>query len=71
LVTDAHAHVQRLVSIVKMATVLEKYPTKEQLSVVPFLWAKDSMKTIHTKKYIPPPDYDPELKVLIVELEFF
>jgi hypothetical protein len=32
-------HVQRLVSVVNMATVLE-CPTKEQRSVVRFLWAK-------------------------------
>jgi hypothetical protein len=36
----ADAHVQRLVSVVKMATVLEEYTTEEQLSVVRFLWAK-------------------------------
>jgi hypothetical protein len=29
LVTDAHAYVQRLVSIVKMATVFKKYTTEE------------------------------------------
>jgi hypothetical protein len=34
---EAHAHVQRLVSVVKMATVLEKYTTEEQRSVVCFL----------------------------------
>jgi hypothetical protein len=39
-VADAHAHVQRLVSVVKMATVLEKYTTEEQRSIVCFLWAK-------------------------------
>jgi hypothetical protein len=35
-----HAHVQRLVSVVKMATILEKCTTKKQHSVVHFLWAK-------------------------------
>jgi transposase len=35
-----HAHVQRLVSAVKMATVLEEYTTEDQRSVVRFLWAK-------------------------------
>jgi hypothetical protein len=35
-----HAHVQRLVSVVKMTTKLEDYTTEEQLSVVHFLWAK-------------------------------
>jgi hypothetical protein len=34
LVADAHAHVQRLVSVVKMATVLEECATEEQCSVV-------------------------------------
>jgi hypothetical protein len=27
---DSHAHIQRLVSVVKMATVLEEYITEEQ-----------------------------------------
>jgi hypothetical protein len=31
---DAHAHVQRLVSVVKMATVLEVCNTEEQRSFV-------------------------------------
>jgi hypothetical protein len=44
-----HAHVQRLVSIVKMATVLEECTIEEQHSVVRFLWeigldAKDIYK---------------------------
>jgi hypothetical protein len=34
LVADAYAHARRLVSVVKMATVLEEYTTKEQCSVV-------------------------------------
>jgi hypothetical protein len=33
-VTDVHAHFQRLVAVVKMATALEEYTTKEQRSVV-------------------------------------
>jgi hypothetical protein len=33
---DPHAHVQRLVLVVKMATVLEGYTTEEQRSVVRF-----------------------------------
>jgi hypothetical protein len=37
-VADAHAHVQRLVSVFKMATVREEYPTEEQRSVVRFFW---------------------------------
>jgi hypothetical protein len=39
-VADAHVHVQRLVSLVKMATLLEEYTTEEQRSVVRFLSAK-------------------------------
>jgi hypothetical protein len=39
-VADVHVHVQRLVSVVKMATVLEECKTEVQLSVVPILWAK-------------------------------
>jgi hypothetical protein len=35
-VADVHARVQRLVSIVKMATVLEDCTTEEQRSVVCF-----------------------------------
>jgi transposase len=35
-----HAHVQRLVSVVKVATVLGEYTTEVQRSVVRFLWAK-------------------------------
>jgi hypothetical protein len=33
-VVDAHVHVQRLVSVIKMATVLEEYTTKEHRSVL-------------------------------------
>jgi hypothetical protein len=39
-VTDANAHVQKLVSVVKMAAVLEGCTTEERLTVVRFLWAK-------------------------------
>jgi hypothetical protein len=39
-VAGAHAHVQRLVSVVNMATVLEECTTEEQCFVVRFLWAK-------------------------------
>jgi hypothetical protein len=35
-VADAHAHVQRSVSVVKMATVLEDSTTEEQRSVMRF-----------------------------------
>jgi hypothetical protein len=37
-VVDAHAYVQRLVSVGKMATVLEEYSTEEQRSVVFFFF---------------------------------
>jgi hypothetical protein len=39
----AHAHVQRLVSVVKMATVLEECTTQEQSSIVRFCRHKDSV----------------------------
>jgi hypothetical protein len=46
-----HAHVQRLVSVVKMATVLEEYNTEEQCSVMSvFFGQKDSMQRIFIKK---------------------
>jgi hypothetical protein len=40
---DAHAHSRRLVSIVKMATVLEECTTEDKRSVVRFLLAKGLM----------------------------
>jgi hypothetical protein len=40
-----HAHVQRLVSVVKTATVLEECATEDEHCVVLFLWAKG----LHTK----------------------
>jgi hypothetical protein len=47
-VADAYAHVQRLVSVVKLAIVIEECATEEQRSVVSFLWAKGlSAKDIH------------------------
>jgi hypothetical protein len=46
-----HAHVQRLVSVAKMATVLE-YPTEELRSVVRFLCAKGlSAREIHKEMF--------------------
>jgi hypothetical protein len=48
---DTHAHVQRLVTVVKMATMLEEYITKEQRTVVLFFSArKDSVQRIFIKK---------------------
>jgi hypothetical protein len=49
-VADEHAHVQRLVSLVKMATVLEEYTTEEERSVVLFCGQKDSIQRIFIKK---------------------
>jgi hypothetical protein len=48
----ADAHVQRLVSVVKMATVLEEYTTEKQRSVV-FCEQKDSIQRIFIKKMFP------------------
>jgi hypothetical protein len=47
-----HAHVQRLVSVVKMATVFEECIIKEQCSAVRFFLGgqKDSMYKIFIKK---------------------
>jgi hypothetical protein len=39
-VAEAQIHVQKLVSVVKMATVLGEYITEEQSSLVRILWAK-------------------------------
>jgi hypothetical protein len=47
-----HANVQRLVSVAKMVTVLEKNTTEEQNSVVRFLWAKGlDAKDIHKEMF--------------------
>jgi hypothetical protein len=47
-----YAHVQRLVSVVKMATVLEEYTTEEQHSVVRFMWVKElGAKVIHKEMF--------------------
>jgi hypothetical protein len=49
-VADGHAHVQRLVSVVKMATVLGLLPKSSVL--VCFLWAKGlNAKDIHKEKF--------------------
>jgi hypothetical protein len=45
-----HSHVQRLVSVVKMATVVEKCIAEEQLSVVRFCGQKDSVQRININK---------------------
>jgi hypothetical protein len=47
-VAYTHAHVRRIVSVATTATVLEKYTTEEQRSLVRFLWAKGlNAKDIH------------------------
>jgi hypothetical protein len=51
---DEHAHVQRLVSVIKMATVLEEYTTYVQRSVVLFICGrKSSMQRIFIKTIYP------------------
>jgi hypothetical protein len=48
-VADSHAHAQRLVSVVKMATVREECITEERRSFVRFLWAEGlNAKDIHS-----------------------
>jgi hypothetical protein len=47
-----HVHVLRLVSVVKMVTILEEYTSKEQHSVVHLLWPKGlNAKNIHTEMF--------------------
>jgi hypothetical protein len=51
-VADAHAPVQRLISVVKMATVLEECTREEQRYAVLFLWAKGhNAKSIHKEMF--------------------
>jgi hypothetical protein len=50
-VADAYAHVQRLLSVVQMSTVLEVCTTEEQRFVVRFGGQKGSMQRIFIKKY--------------------
>jgi hypothetical protein len=51
-VADAHVRVQRLVSVVKMATMLEGCTTEEHLSGVHFMWAKGvNAKDIHKEMF--------------------
>jgi hypothetical protein len=50
-VADAHAHVQRLGSVVRMVIEHEKCTTEERCSVLRFLWGKkNTMRRILTKK---------------------
>jgi hypothetical protein len=50
-VADAHAHVQRLVLVVKMATFLEDCTTEEQRYFVRFCEQEGSMQMILKNKY--------------------
>jgi hypothetical protein len=40
-VTNEHAHFQKLVSVVKMAAVLEEYTIEDLRSFLCITWAKD------------------------------
>jgi hypothetical protein len=52
LVAEAHAHVQKLVSVVKMVTVFAGCTTEEQRSVVCFPWTKGlNAKDIQKEKF--------------------
>jgi hypothetical protein len=48
-----HAHVQRLVSVVKITTVPEEYATAEQRSVLHFLWKRGLNAKVIYKKMFP------------------
>jgi hypothetical protein len=49
-VADAHAHVQRLASVAKMATVLEEFTTEEQRYIVLFLFVDKRLNAKHFHK---------------------
>jgi hypothetical protein len=49
-VADMHAHVQGLVSVVKIATVLEECTNEDQHSVVFLCEQKDSINAKHIHK---------------------
>jgi Mg2+/Co2+ transporter CorB len=52
LVAKAHAQVQRLVSVVRKATVPEEFATEELRSVVRLLWSKGlNAKDIHKEMF--------------------
>jgi hypothetical protein len=51
-VTDANSHVQKLVSVVKMAAMLEVCTTEERRTVVRFVWTKGlNAKDIHKEMF--------------------
>jgi hypothetical protein len=70
-IADGHAHVQRLVSVVKKATVFQKYTTKEQFSVVRFLWAKGLNAKDINKELFPVYGGNCRLKRLTTEWQKF
>jgi hypothetical protein len=45
-VTGKHAYVERLVTVVKIVTVIEACYTEEQRSVLRLSWAKENSKDI-------------------------
>jgi hypothetical protein len=47
---DAHAHVHRLVSVVKMVTALEKCTTEKQHSIARILWGKE-LNAVRTTQF--------------------
>jgi lipid-A-disaccharide synthase-like uncharacterized protein len=49
-IADEHAHVQRLVLVFYMATVLEECILKSSVLLFVFLWQKDPMQRIVIKK---------------------
>jgi hypothetical protein len=50
-VADAHEHVERLVSVVKMATVLNECTIEEHSSLLLFLWKELDAKDIHNEMF--------------------
>jgi hypothetical protein len=52
-VADARAHVQRLVSVVKVAIGLEGVLSKNSVLLCVFYGQKDSVQTIFSKKCLP------------------
>jgi hypothetical protein len=49
-IADAHAHGQRLVLVVKMATVVEECTTEDQCSVVRFFFVGERLNAKDIKK---------------------
>jgi hypothetical protein len=52
LVADAHGHIQRLISVVKIATVIEECTTEEHRFCLPLFWTKGiHEKYMHGKMF--------------------